>query len=353
MADVYGSQHAIGGKLNRVKVRVIAGLLTGVMLSVPTAASATGDSAASAEDVVRVVSLVEPVAAPIAEVVRVEDGDLIAEASSTDVVVTVPHSSDELIVVGETGSSSRPSKLIAISLPEEANVGDGELTDSGVMVYQGQAVDVAVQPIEDGSVRINTVINSASSPHTFTYALDVPSSAVLELQDDGSVQIRDGENWLGGVAPPWATDAAGVVLDTHYEVDGHQLIQEVEPTLDAAYPIVADPWLGKALVSKTVWQWQPAYKGYTLKVYPTVWGRAGAFVTVGGATYFWLRSSFWNEVKSKTAGTREETNSMRDQFYCHVDFVRIYDPKKASWNIDTWRPNVSYKEMIRSDCNPK
>lgn len=318
MADVYGSQRAIGGKLNRVKMRVIAGLLTGVMLCVPTAASATGDSAASAEDVVKVVSLVEPVAAPIAEVVRVEDGDLIAEASSTDVVVTVPHSSDELIVVGETDSSSGPSK-----------------------------------PIEDGSVRINTVINSASSPHTFTYALDVPSSAVLELQDDGSVQIRDGENWLGGVAPPWATDAAGVAVDTHYEVDGHQLIQEVEPTLDTAYPIVADPWLGKALVSKTVWQWQPAYKGYTLKVYPTVWGRAGAFVTVGGATYFWLRSSFWNEVKSKTAGTREETNSMRDQFYCHVDFVRIYDPKKASWNIDTWRPNVSYKEMTRSDCNPK
>lgn len=60
----------------------------------------------------------------------------------------------------------------------------------------------------------------------------------------------------------------------------------------------------------------------------------------------------WNEVKAKTSGSREETPSMRDQMYCHIDVVRLRAPNKTSWNLDTWRPNVSYAKMLAEQCNP-
>lgn len=47
-----------------------------------------------------------------------------------------------------------------------------------------------------------------------------------------------------------------------------------------------------------------------------------------------------------------DADSMRDQMYCHIDVVRLRAPNKTSWNLDTWRPNVSYAKMLAEQCNP-
>lgn len=325
-----------------------------VLSSMPTASA---DENPSEEAVIRLIEAAEPVDAP--PIVPIEhevtDGVAVVESVGTASTVSVPTSPDEAVVVDPDaahGPNAGGVDPIGIGLPEGVEVDDGVVTDSGAVVYEGDKVDVAVQAVEDGSVRISTVIADAGSPHEFTYELSLPASATLKLLDDGSIAIMADGSWLGGVAAPWATDAVGRPVETRYVVDGQSFTQVVEAGSGAVYPIVADPWPGISLVSSTKWEYNSTYKGYTLKVYPTWWGRYGVWPTAAVATYWMIRSAFWSEVKAKTWGTREENTSMRDQLYCHIDFVRLKEPNRTSWNLDTWRPVVSYATMIKTLCNP-
>jgi hypothetical protein len=44
--------------------------------------------------------------------------------------------------------------------------------------------------------------------------------------------------------------------------------------------------------------------------------------------------------------------NMRDQFRCHVEFARIAEPDKPSWNLELWRPDVGYLATVLAQCNP-
>ena len=43
-----------------------------------------------------------------------------------------------------------------------------------------------------------------------------------------------------------------------------------------------------------------------------------------------------------------QTRSMKDQYWCHADFAR----NKPQWNLEPWRPVVSWSKMISKRCNP-
>ena len=68
--------------------------------------------------------------------------------------------------------------------------------------------------------------------------------ATLEMMPDGSVVALNLDEEVLAVAPtPWALDANGVNVPTHYEISGTTLTQVVEHKAgDFAYGIVADPW---------------------------------------------------------------------------------------------------------------
>lgn len=159
------------------------------------------------------------------------------------------------------------------------------------------------------------------------------------MNANGGITIFDSANaYLGAVSPAWATDALGRSVPTRYELDGLTLTQVVDhSSRSVTYPIVADPWLGIDLIEKTSWDKD------TLRVFPTLWGRISDI----NAEYFG-----WKEVLAKTPGTREDSSSMRDQFYCHFDVVRVANPFKESWNLDLYRINVPYPTMILRRCNP-
>lgn len=42
------------------------------------------------------------------------------------------------------------------------------------------------------------------------------------------------------------------------------------------------------------------------------------------------------------------TRSIVNQFICHV----IFAPIKSTWNLESWRPVVSFSSMINTRCNP-
>lgn len=58
------------------------------------------------------------------------------------------------------------------------------------------------------------------------------------------------------------------------------------------------------------------------------------------ALYF-PNSSYWT--------TSTETESMENQYWCHADFAKT----KNQWNLEPWRPVVSWSEMIKDRCNPE
>lgn len=291
-----------------------------------------------------------PTTKPDANVLR-DEVTLQSEESGDS--LSVPLDRDQLIEI-QTESVEGSSSSIGISLPGQADVSKrGKTARTGTAVFKGDDVNVVVEPIEASSVRINTVLESNESPRVFTYELDLPKGAKLELQEGGAIAVIDNGVLIGGIAEPWARDASGREIATRYEIDGHSFTQIIAQDESTVYPVVADPWVGKALIAKTSWTgYNKKYKGYTLEVYPTQWGRFNVWLWFGPALYGSIRKAFYYEMNSKTPGKREETASMRDQLYCHIDAVRLKDPHKKSWNLDTWRPNVSYARMLRASCNP-
>jgi len=166
---------------------------------------------------------------------------------------TVPVNSSDPIEV--TTSVAGENLLAQISLPTGLELGDGVLTSNGTVVYSSE-VDggaVAVQTLEGGETRIQTVIPDATAQHEFEYGMD---GFRASIDDQGNaVFIADGPE--GAVIPieaAWAVDANGASVATHYEARGDKLVQIVVPSADTAYPVVADP----------TWGWRNAAWGVTL-----------------------------------------------------------------------------------------
>jgi RHS repeat-associated protein len=103
--------------------------------------------------------------------------------------------------------------------------------------------------------------------------------------------------------------------------------------------------------------------GWTLEVQPTDICRAICGVDPGA------RHAAWNQVKAEVVKKATETGgdkqngppselskSMYDQFTCHTLSPAIIPPGlpggKATWNLDTYRPDVSGLQEIHDRCNP-
>ena len=84
----------------------------------------------------------------------------------------------------------------------------------------------------------------------------------------------------------------------------------------------------------------------SLRVYPTpagrdLSGRPGASAQAG---------QVWGQILA--LAPEADLPGMYDQFACHWQFAELIEPGKTSWNLEPWRPEVSYEQMVTSGCNP-
>lgn len=123
-------------------------------------------------------------------------------------------------------------------------------TDDLRATYEGEGQDnsISLEPLANG---MRALINIRSPDAPTSYAFDLSGNvADLSLKSDGSVLGLDSNgNEVVTIPTPWAVDAKGAPVPTHYEVNGTILTQVVEHTdRDWAYGITADPsflwWLG-------------------------------------------------------------------------------------------------------------
>lgn len=273
--------------------------------------------------------------------------------SSADPLVTIPADSESAITVAGLDNSSELS--IDVYLDPTVDT-EASMADDGTIVYNGKSVSQTVQPTTDG-VRINTVINSSGSPEDYRHRIELSDGLrlitaqelqnLLDIDQDDSrpnaiYVVNDDDEIVGGVAAPWAYDSTGKRIETSFSLEGNTLIQHVRHrSAQVSYPIVADPWIGKSLIASA--KWVNRSEGRTLMVSPTGWAR------FNGGDYL-VGNAGWNELysKYKTKGLTKNLGGMKDQFICHQEFAFL----KSTWNLDEWRPDVSYAQTVNSKCNP-
>ena len=249
-------------------------------------------------------------------------------------IVSIPINSKNPIQL-----SGRSGTAINILLPFAAGAINSKVVADGAVAFDNKNGSIStVLNKTDGSLQVATVLEKQSAPTQFSYEVNLPKGVQMVLDSDGGVSfLTSVGRYVGGVAPAWAIDARGATVPTRYSISGSTLTQIVDHRdLPFAYPVVADPWFGIDLIDRTSWV------SGTLQVYPTWWGR-----TTGVAA----RWAAWDEVVSKTPGNRENTPSMRDQLYCHFDFVRLRAPNKPSWNLDLSVPVMDYATLVLRQCN--
>lgn len=119
------------------------------------------------------------------------------------------------------------------------------LTKSGLVVMAGndQTVEAVAQETGNG-FRVLTTISAKPATRRFDYTFDVPQSTRL-VETGGGYMLTDGKHVLGILGKPWAVDATGKQLRTHYEWNKSVLTQVLdEDLLGVSYPLVLDPAWG-------------------------------------------------------------------------------------------------------------
>jgi hypothetical protein len=183
---------------------------------------------------------------------------LAGSAFADDAASVVDQTAEAMAIEGAAPAAPNPdvtlpaagTGLAALELP-----GGGALTldlpatgsadkEGLTTVFNGTAPDtqVAVQPTAEG-LRALITIDSPTAPERFPFPVggDV---AQLVSQDDGSVLALDADGVIvTTLTPPWARDADGKDVPTHYELDGTTVVQVVNHHSGTyAYGITADPW---------------------------------------------------------------------------------------------------------------
>lgn len=275
------------------------------------------------------------------------------KAKSDKYTISIPTTSRGSITLNEKlpQASQKAASLkldpyhFGFSLPNQGSntfSGKAKVANDHSVIYSSyqEDTDVAVQAYKD-SVRILTIINGVDAPIEYTYDVNVPSGGMLKKIKGGGIFVLDkNEKMVGGFAPAWAVDKKGKEIPTHFEIRGNMLIQVVEHlSVDATYPVVADPYGGHTLIGKSKWRYRSG--GWKLSVVPTRWGRAS------GGNYA-AANEAWAELVNSDM-IFENYYGMRDQYICHHIYAWW---RLGTYNLEEWRPNVGYKATVSAYCNP-
>jgi len=166
------------------------------------------------------------------------DGNVVAFNDGKSMIQVPVDSSKPITVRGQT--DGEPQAFEA-HLPKEIGVGDGSVAPDGTIVYGNEigAVDAAVQVLDNGSVRVQTILQNATAPDSYTYTFGDQST--LAVGPEGEIAVLNTDGSFAMIGDAWARDAKGNEVASHYEVRGNDLIQHIDISADTQFPVVADP----------------------------------------------------------------------------------------------------------------
>jgi len=200
-------------------------------------------------EVAAIVAEAAPTSLESAPIVQAPDSAIASLESGGE--VSIANEPDEGVAV----TSTQGVQLLDVTLPGAHALGAGEIAEDGSVTYPGSEGVPAVNVLAaDHSLRLSVVIADAGEPTRYDY--DLGEGVSIEINSDGSATavaldtINDPqtgaksqvERIVGDVQAPWAVDASGANIPTHYEAHGSVLTQVVDHAVSSAhYPVVADP----------------------------------------------------------------------------------------------------------------
>ena len=233
--------------LSNVSVLSVTALVSLALVATPTSAFAEsankGEKLTSSEVTASLDNFGDFIKPALQSVASAQDA---AVASSGDFIVEVPKDLEAGVDVSGTGLD------LTIHLPNADDAGVGVKNSHGQVVYSSTSASAnTVIPVE-GGVQMLTTIADSSAPERYTYQVKATPGDYFQILEDGSALLyaADGSVTVA-VAVPWATDANGQSIPTHFETEGSSLTQVIEHTNveNVAYPVVADPfWLAPFVV---------------------------------------------------------------------------------------------------------
>jgi len=315
-------------------------------IAAPAAAQATESPA---DNRIEAIAAVVPEGVTGDELVSVDSDSL--NYSANDAVVEVPRSIDE------NATLTTSERSVQVALPFSDQAAEAAVTSDGIAVFDNENLSATVPTVhDDGSLQIFTVIDGPQAPTRYEYDITTAAGSTLTLVEGGGVVITDSVgNFAGAVTPPWAKDADGHALPTHYEVAGSTLTQVVDHSAATSYPVVADPWLGIQLftgfTSAARWKGDIVYQASVTGAGSLVLGGGGGVggYLAGGAVF---RSNGWAEWTSRWPAITNKA-TLKQQYDCHVMAGNLglfatgpYNLERAQSNFANWGPTV-----VSHHCN--
>jgi len=213
-----------------------------------------------------------------------------------------------------------------------ANAASASLTEDGAMLVQN-STDIESLAIthEDASVQVIASIAAETASERIDFVVNDGEPANISIEESGLIQVTSLQGELiGFIAAPWAYDATGASVPTHFEVDGSTVTQVIEHQGgDFTYPIVADPWGGKNL-----------FTGFTYNVTNRIHSfKKSEF---GGSIHYPTNYQIflnegWAEFRARTPGQSYITTSIHQQYDCHAagGYWNLAGP---TWDLEVFRP---------------
>lgn len=319
------------------KIALLGTLVLAASYQTPTTAALASDGS-SIEAAVEAVKTADPTLAPesISLSGLADSGTGIVESGEVEIKL-----SDKL--ANEIEVSPGNGADIAVELPFSQGGEDGELSSDGFIVFDNQNGSKTVPiPREDGSLQINTVIDSADAPSSFSYTFSTPDGTEIRDEDGIVVFLDSNERMIGALAPAWAKDANGADVATYYKVKGSTVTQIVKHDERNAYPVVADPWLGIKLwrkITVDTYKKQPRVNLTMSNWGRLVWTGAAQGVAGFAAGQAILNKAGWTEANKWSPKVKRALSkkSQRQQYSCHA----LGSPFAGEWNLEKFRPNRS------------
>lgn len=181
---------------------------------------------------------------------KVVEGSLVDEgvAPSTNIVSSATDAGIQTSAV--LADSKAPTDVVfPYQLPEGAQL--EKQPDGSILVKAPVTNYVAPQSEID---RVNEAVKSIVGESTdFSELTDQQIDQLANIPAENTTPVTTVEN-VATIAAPWAVDAQGNSLASHYEVRGSEIVQVIKTDSKTAFPVTADPawWWWVATAAKCV-----------------------------------------------------------------------------------------------------
>jgi len=184
--------------------------------------------------------------------------------------------------VGASAASSPPdatldigsSSITAMSQDSESKIAtyDPVGTSANLAHQDDYSIEAVARPSDSLQVLISVTSNEAPQ----VYQFDIEDLCAMEPIGNGENLVYrlvscngDTMAWL---AHPWAVDAKGISIPTHFVAQKGRLSQVLNlSSAEITYPVVADPYLGLSLISNVTYMYPGNHPEPNISVAVTPW----------------------------------------------------------------------------------